>query len=60
MQAPCKNCPDRQLGCHSTCEKYIAFDKYRKEILAKKDAANREKQDIYYRYWKEQKRRKRW
>ena len=24
-QAPCKNCLDRELGCHSTCEKYIQF-----------------------------------
>ncbi len=21
---PCKNCPDRCLGCHATCEKYKA------------------------------------
>lgn len=21
---PCKNCPDRAVGCHSTCEKYLA------------------------------------
>ena len=32
MQAPCKNCPLRAVGCHSTCEKYIAYDNYRKEI----------------------------
>lgn len=23
--APCKDCKDRVLGCHSKCEKYIAF-----------------------------------
>lgn len=22
---PCKDCTARQLGCHSTCEEYIAF-----------------------------------
>ena len=35
MIPPCKDCPDRQIGCHSTCEKYIEFkkenDKLRKE-----------------------------
>ena len=23
----CKDCPDRRVGCHSICEKYIAEDK---------------------------------
>lgn len=23
--SPCKNCEDRELGCHSTCERYIAY-----------------------------------
>lgn len=27
MTAPCKDCKDRTSGCHSKCEKYIAFDK---------------------------------
>lgn len=22
MTAPCKDCNDRQLGCHGTCERY--------------------------------------
>ncbi len=26
FHSPCKNCPDRHLGCHSECEKYIAYD----------------------------------
>lgn len=25
MDAPCKDCPDRVVGCHSSCEKYKAF-----------------------------------
>lgn len=25
MNAPCKDCKDRAPGCHSRCEKYIAF-----------------------------------
>ena len=46
MLAPCKDCPDRVLGCHSVCEKYIAFDKYRKELLAKKSKENRMLSDV--------------
>lgn len=22
---PCRNCPDREVGCHGKCEKYKAF-----------------------------------
>ena len=25
MRPPCFNCQDRELGCHSRCEKYKAF-----------------------------------
>ena len=32
IKAPCKDCPDRKQGCHSTCEKYIAFRKERDEL----------------------------
>lgn len=31
--APCKDCEDRHLGCHSMCNKYILFDTERKQIL---------------------------
>ena len=31
-KAPCKDCPDRQVGCHSTCEKYLTFRKKRNEL----------------------------
>ena len=35
MQPPCgKDCPDRVLGCHSTCEKYIKFREERDKELA--------------------------
>lgn len=62
-KAPCKDCPDRQLRCHSTCEKYLAFDKERKKLnkLKHEDAvarcydykssvAKRHKQNL--KYWK--------
>lgn len=31
-KAPCKDCPNRQVGCHSTCEKYLTFRKERNEL----------------------------
>lgn len=30
--SPCKDCPDRQLGCHSLCEKYLAYARERDKI----------------------------
>lgn len=38
IESPCKDCPDRYLGCHDRCEKYQAFKKDKnnyKEELAK-------------------------
>lgn len=32
----CKDCPDRKVGCHSTCEGYLKRCKKRDEINAKK------------------------
>ena len=29
--APCKDCSDRILLCHSTCEKYLAW-KYKQDV----------------------------
>ena len=26
-QSPCKDCPDREVGCHSKCQKYAEFRK---------------------------------
>jgi hypothetical protein len=31
--APCKNCVDRCVGCHSKCKKYIEYDITRKKEL---------------------------
>lgn len=25
MKCPCKDCPDRVLGCHSECGRYLAY-----------------------------------
>lgn len=35
LKSPCMDCPDRQLGCHSDCEKYIYFQNRHKEEKAR-------------------------
>ena len=40
MSAPCKNCPNRVMGCHSKCDKYAEFRAYRDSINAKRRAEN--------------------
>ena len=25
MKSPCKDCPDRLIGCHSECGRYLAY-----------------------------------
>jgi hypothetical protein len=47
LSAPCKDCPDRYVGCHSKCEKYIAFNKERQEFLEKRSKANA----LEYEFW---------
>ena len=43
----CKDCTDRKVGCHSTCERYIQdkarHDQLRKEIRISKELACYEK-----------------
>lgn len=36
-KAPCKNCKDRQIGCHAKCSKYIGW---RSEYQQRKNAIN--------------------
>ena len=36
MKPPCKNCCDRNIGCHGRCEKYLEFKKYNDERLKQK------------------------
>lgn len=40
LKAPCKDCPDRHMLCHDTCEKYQAFKKDREKIseIRRKDS----------------------
>lgn len=39
MHAPCKDCPEREIGCHARCEKYQEY------VKAKAAAKAREKAD---------------
>lgn len=32
MLAPCKDCEDREVGCHAGCEKYLAYKKEREKL----------------------------
>ena len=32
IKAPCKDCKDRKVGCHSTCEKYKAYQESNSKI----------------------------
>ena len=38
MSAPCKNCPNRSIGCHGKCDKYAEFRAYCDSINAKRKA----------------------
>lgn len=43
MKAPCKDCPDRYVDCHSRCKKYLAYAAERemiREALHKESIAN--------------------
>ncbi len=31
-KSPCKDCPDRHIGCHSQCEKYKVFAEDNKQV----------------------------
>ncbi len=33
MNAPCYNCKEREVGCHSFCEKYIKYDNENKKRI---------------------------
>ena len=44
MKAPCKDCSERSVMCHSECEKYLAFKEFRKKVSADKITQN----TIYY------------
>lgn len=38
-KVPCKDCKNRKIGCHSTCDEYKAFSEYNKKKLEEKHNA---------------------
>lgn len=44
--APCYKCPDRQVGCHSECEKYRAYVKAN-EARRDADKASRQAREYF-------------
>lgn len=62
MNTPCKDCPNRSVGCHSTCDPYKEFDAKRKEIReirAKSNDLYRHRSEVVQkRIQQKQKRRK--
>lgn len=45
MLVPCKDCPDRYLGCHSKCDKYKAFRAEREAIYEQR---KNQAEPVYY------------
>lgn len=41
-KSPCKDCNDRHVGCHGSCEEYLAFDRERKALNEDRYNAQRE------------------
>lgn len=52
-KAPCKGCEDRQVNCHSCCEKYLTY-KEESEEEKRKMRENREKNNAVYLFRKAQ------
>lgn len=46
VSSPCKDCVDREIGCHSTCEKYINFQREREAYNKKVREARKKESDI--------------
>lgn len=42
INPPCKDCPDRTVGCHAGCEKYKAFRDQQMEQAERKAASRKE------------------
>ena len=43
ITAPCRDCPDRKLHCHSSCERYKQYKDTLEDYKAKKATENAEK-----------------
>lgn len=45
--APCKDCPDREVGCHSKCARYLSW-KEQNEATKRVKALEREANSYMY------------
>ena len=45
LSSPCKDCVDRTVRCHSTCDKYKQFADERKEYVRKVKACKRKERE---------------
>lgn len=46
LKVPCKDCPDRNPGCHSTCAAYISYRAELDKINAEKNE-NKKFEDFF-------------
>lgn len=46
MNPPCKNCSDRHIGCHGSCERYLAYKTERDRLLAEQHRNSQVNLDI--------------
>ena len=59
MNAPCRNCPDRNPGCHDQCERYQEYrawaqekNRTEKQCKRSKDFYDQAPRDYAYsKYW---------
>lgn len=50
MKNPCHNCHDRTPTCHSDCEAYLKFFRFRREENKKRQDAKRIEYDTSFKY----------
>lgn len=48
MDAPCKDCTDRKVGCHGSCDAYQEFNKFCEDQREKRRKKAIEDEDIFY------------
>ena len=46
MTPPCNNCSDRHIGCHGSCERYLAYKSERDRLLAEQHKNSQVNRDI--------------
>lgn len=47
VASPCKDCPNRYVGCHSTCVKYID---YQQKAAVEREEIKKKRTELYGEY----------